>query len=138
MLDTSDELHEVPVHGTYFNKAWASGNGVSKVTNGDMRIVRQYVRASRLFIPRDGAKHMPDHLPVEIPGENLQSMWVFRGSPSSMCLCRTRPRSTRSHSRTTRKDSTRELSLPTSWRGSTQYSMKVALCSEKFPGFNDL
>ncbi|RBR06287.1 hypothetical protein FVER53590_25132 [Fusarium verticillioides] len=75
MLDTSDELHELPVHGTYFNKAWASGNGVSKVTNGDMRIVRQYVRASRLFIPRDGAKHMPDHLPVEISGENLQSMW---------------------------------------------------------------
>ncbi|KAF5709704.1 hypothetical protein FMUND_9893 [Fusarium mundagurra] len=70
MLDTSDEPHEVPVHGTYFNKVWTLGNGGSKVTNGDMRIVRQYVRASRLFIPRDGAEHMPERLPVEIPGES--------------------------------------------------------------------
>ncbi|KAH7177709.1 hypothetical protein DER46DRAFT_654966 [Fusarium sp. MPI-SDFR-AT-0072] len=65
MLDSNDEPHQVPVHGTYFNNVWIPGHRGSKVTNKDMRIVRKYVRASRLFIPGDGAKHMPERLPVE-------------------------------------------------------------------------
>ncbi|KAF5554561.1 hypothetical protein FPHYL_8436 [Fusarium phyllophilum] len=57
-LNTNDEPHEVPVHGTYFTK---------------------YVRASRLLIPRDGAKHMPDRLPVEIPGPESATPTVYVG-----------------------------------------------------------
>ncbi|KAF5248927.1 hypothetical protein FANTH_5730 [Fusarium anthophilum] len=70
MLDSNEEPHEVPVHGTYYNKIWTPGHSGSKTTNGDMRIVQQYVSASRLFIPRDGAKHTQHRLPVEIPGES--------------------------------------------------------------------
>ncbi|KAF5691233.1 hypothetical protein FCIRC_503 [Fusarium circinatum] len=70
MLDSSEEPHEVPVHGTHYNKIWTPGHSGSKTTNGNMKIVRQYVRASRLFIPQDGAKHVPDRLPVEIPRES--------------------------------------------------------------------
>ncbi|KAF5669397.1 hypothetical protein FDENT_11559 [Fusarium denticulatum] len=47
MLDTSDELHEVPVHGTYLNKVWTSGNGGSKVTNRNMRIIPSASRDPR-------------------------------------------------------------------------------------------
>ncbi|KAJ9426589.1 hypothetical protein QL093DRAFT_2093699 [Fusarium oxysporum] len=77
MLDSNDEPHQVPVHGTYFDNVWTPGNSGSTVTNGDMRIVRKYVRASRLFIPRDGAKHMPDRLPVEIPGPESATPAVY-------------------------------------------------------------
>ncbi|KAF5622470.1 hypothetical protein F52700_10442 [Fusarium sp. NRRL 52700] len=77
MLDTSNEPHEVPVHGTYYNKFWTSGNSGSKATNGDMRIARQYVRASRLFIPRNGAKHMPNRLPVEVPDPESATPAVY-------------------------------------------------------------
>ncbi|CCT67218.1 uncharacterized protein FFUJ_13413 [Fusarium fujikuroi IMI 58289] len=79
MLDTHDEPHQVPVHGIYFDKVWIVGNAGSKVTNGDMRIIRKYVRASRLFIPRDGAKHMPDCLPVEIPVPESATPAVYVG-----------------------------------------------------------
>ncbi|KAF5254928.1 hypothetical protein FOXYS1_14341 [Fusarium oxysporum] len=79
MLDSNDEPHQVPVHGTYFDNVWTPGNSGSTVTNGDMRIVRKYVRASRLFIPRDGAKHMPDRLPVEIPGPESATPAVYVG-----------------------------------------------------------
>ncbi|EWZ02020.1 hypothetical protein FOYG_01448 [Fusarium oxysporum NRRL 32931] len=79
MLDSNDEPHQVPVHGTYFDNVWTPGNSGSTVTNGDMRIVRKCVRASRLFIPRDGAKHMPDRLPVEIPGPESATPAVYVG-----------------------------------------------------------
>ncbi|CZR38694.1 uncharacterized protein FPRO_06115 [Fusarium proliferatum ET1] len=79
MLDTHDEPHQVPVHGIYFDKVWTVGNAGSKVTNGDMRIIRKYVRASRLFIPRDGAKHMPDCLTVESPGPESAAPAVYVG-----------------------------------------------------------
>ncbi|KAH7177703.1 hypothetical protein DER46DRAFT_495581, partial [Fusarium sp. MPI-SDFR-AT-0072] len=79
MLNSNDEPHQVPVHGTYFNNVWTPGNRGSKVTNGDMRIVRKYVRASRLFIPRDGAKHMTERLPVEIPGPESATPAVYVG-----------------------------------------------------------
>ncbi|KAK2132802.1 hypothetical protein NOF04DRAFT_1272137 [Fusarium oxysporum II5] len=79
MLDSNDEPHQVPVHGTYFDNVWTPGNSGSTVTNGDMRIVRKYVRASRLFIPRDGAKHMPGRLPVKIPGPESATPAVYVG-----------------------------------------------------------
>ncbi|KAL5609129.1 hypothetical protein FOVSG1_003810 [Fusarium oxysporum f. sp. vasinfectum] len=41
MLDSNDEPHQVPVHGTYVDNVWTPGNSGSTVTNGDMRIVRK-------------------------------------------------------------------------------------------------
>ncbi|KAL5602766.1 hypothetical protein FOBRF1_010299 [Fusarium oxysporum] len=54
MLDSNDEPHQVPVHGTYFDNVWTPGNSGSTVTNGDMRTVRKpfavYVGISRVAI----------------------------------------------------------------------------------------
>ncbi|KAF4945926.1 hypothetical protein FGADI_11587 [Fusarium gaditjirri] len=77
MLDSNDYPQQVPVHGTYFNNVWKPGNRGSKVTNKDMRIVRKYVRATRLFIPRDGVKHMTKRLPVEIPAPESATPAVY-------------------------------------------------------------
>ncbi|KAF5637611.1 hypothetical protein F25303_7858 [Fusarium sp. NRRL 25303] len=80
MLDIHDEPHQVPVHGTYFDKVWTAGNAGSKVTNGYMKIVQQNVRASRLFIPEtEPSICRTVRLPVEIPGPESATPAVYVG-----------------------------------------------------------
>jgi hypothetical protein len=79
VLNFNDEPHEVPFHGTYFNNVWTPGRRGLRLTNGDMRIVRKYVRAGRLFIPRDGDKHMSERLPAETPDPESATSAVYVG-----------------------------------------------------------